>query len=47
VLLSTGDATALSSADRALSIENGELHGTLSPHLAAVLPLRRTAGSTG
>jgi ABC-type lipoprotein export system ATPase subunit len=47
VLLSTGDAPALSSADRALSIEDGELHGTLSPHLAAVLPLRRTVGSAG
>jgi ABC-type lipoprotein export system ATPase subunit len=45
VLLSTGDATALSSADRALSIDDGELHGTLSPHMAAVLPLRRTVGS--
>jgi ABC-type lipoprotein export system ATPase subunit len=47
VLLSTGDAPALSSADRALSIEDGELHGTLSPHMAAVLPLRRTVGSAG
>jgi ABC-type lipoprotein export system ATPase subunit len=47
VLLSTGDATALSSSDRALSIEEGELHGTLSPHMAAVLPLRRTVGSAG
>jgi ABC-type lipoprotein export system ATPase subunit len=45
VLLSTGDATALSSADRALSIEDGTLHGSLSPHMAAVLPLRRTVGS--
>jgi putative ABC transport system ATP-binding protein len=45
VLLTTGDATALSSADRALSIDGGELHGTLSPHMAAVLPLRRTVGS--
>lgn len=47
VLLSTADATALSSADRALSIEDGELHGTLSPHMAAVVPLRRTVGSAG
>jgi ABC-type lipoprotein export system ATPase subunit len=47
VLLSTGDATALSSADRALSIEEGKLHGALSPHMAAVLPLRRTVGSAG
>jgi ABC-type lipoprotein export system ATPase subunit len=43
VLMSTGDAQGLSGVDRALSIDNGELHGDIRPVGAAVVPLRRTA----
>jgi ABC-type multidrug transport system ATPase subunit len=43
VLISTGEATSLSGADRALSLVEGELHGCLSPELATVVPLRRQA----
>ncbi|HEY5342772.1 MAG TPA: ATP-binding cassette domain-containing protein [Solirubrobacteraceae bacterium] len=44
VLISTGDATALSGADRALSLTAGELRGSFAaPELAPVLPLRRRA----
>lgn len=45
VLASVGEATALSGADRALSLSDGELRGSLSPELAAVVPLRRRAGA--
>ncbi|HEY2632509.1 MAG TPA: ATP-binding cassette domain-containing protein [Solirubrobacteraceae bacterium] len=45
VLISTGEATALSGADRALSLSDGELRGSLAPELATVVPLRR--GATG
>jgi putative ABC transport system ATP-binding protein len=43
VLISTGEATALSGADRALSLSEGELRGHFAPELAPVLPLRRRA----
>jgi energy-coupling factor transporter ATP-binding protein EcfA2 len=43
VLISTGEATALSGADRALSLSDGELRGSLAPELATVVPLRRRA----
>ncbi len=41
VLISAGEATALAGADRALSLADGELRGSLAPELAEVLPLRR------
>jgi len=41
VLMSTGDAQGLSGADRALSLDNGELRGEARPSGAQVLPLRR------
>lgn len=44
VLMSTGETPCLSGVDRALTIGGGELHGRQSSELAAVLPLRRTAG---
>jgi ABC-type multidrug transport system ATPase subunit len=46
VLISTGEGTSLSGADRALSIGDGELRGSLVPELASVTqlhPLRRPA----
>ncbi|HEY7893054.1 MAG TPA: ATP-binding cassette domain-containing protein [Solirubrobacteraceae bacterium] len=43
VLMSTGETTALAGADRALSLSDGELHGSLAPELASVVPLRRPA----
>jgi putative ABC transport system ATP-binding protein len=43
VLISAGEATALSGADRALSLADGELRGSVAPELAPVLPLRRQA----
>lgn len=45
LLVSAGEATALSGADRALSLSNGELRGSLSRELAAVVPLRRRASA--
>jgi energy-coupling factor transporter ATP-binding protein EcfA2 len=44
-LVSTGDAAGLSGADRALSLTEGELHGSSTPELATVLPLRRQASA--
>ncbi|MCW3067934.1 MAG: transporter related protein [Solirubrobacterales bacterium] len=44
VLASTGEATGLSGADRALSLGDGELHESPARHLAPVVPLRRAAG---
>lgn len=44
VLMSSGEATALAGADRALSLSAGKLRGSASPALAEVLPLRREAG---
>lgn len=45
LLVSVGEATALSGADRALSLSDGELRGSLSPELATVVPLRRRASA--
>jgi len=45
VLIATGEATALSGADRALSLTEGELRGSCAPELATVLPLRRRASA--
>lgn len=39
VLMSAGEATALAGADRALSLAEGHLQGSLVPELAEVLPL--------
>jgi putative ABC transport system ATP-binding protein len=44
ILMSTGDATGLSGADRALALSEGELDGALRPERASVIPLRRAAG---
>jgi ABC-type multidrug transport system ATPase subunit len=44
VLTSTGDTAGLSAAHRALSLGEGKLNGSLSPHLASVHPLRALAG---
>jgi putative ABC transport system ATP-binding protein len=41
VLMSTGDAQGLSGADRALTIDNGELQGEPESAQAHVVPLRR------
>jgi ABC-type ATPase involved in cell division len=40
VLMTTGDATALSGVDRALSIGEGELRGSTTPAEGTVVPLR-------
>lgn len=45
LLVSVGEATALSGADRALSLSDGELRGSLGPELATVVPLRRRASA--
>jgi ABC-type sugar transport system ATPase subunit len=45
VLISTGEATNLSGADRGLSLAEGELRGSSSPELALVLPLPRRASA--
>lgn len=45
-LMSTNDAAALTIADRALTLSDGELRGTLTPQLAPILqlhPQRQTA----
>lgn len=41
VLVSTGESTALSEADRGLALGRGSLRGAPAPELAPVLPLRR------
>lgn len=43
ILLSTGEATELSGADRALSLSDGTLRGSVTPELATVVPLRRAS----
>lgn len=43
VLMSTGEMTGLTGADRALSLDDGALHGNVLPELASVTPLRRPA----
>jgi ABC-type cobalamin/Fe3+-siderophores transport system ATPase subunit len=45
VLVSAGEATALSGADRALALGEGVLRGEHQRELAPVLPLRRRAGA--
>jgi ABC-type multidrug transport system ATPase subunit len=40
ILMSTGDATGLSAADRALALAEGELRGALAAQLAPVVELR-------
>lgn len=45
MLISTGEATNLSGADRALSLADGELRGSSTPELAPVLPLPRRASA--
>ncbi|HEV3047038.1 MAG TPA: ATP-binding cassette domain-containing protein [Solirubrobacteraceae bacterium] len=44
VLASTTESTALSGADRALTLSDGELRGLPHRQLAPVLPLRRAGG---
>lgn len=44
VLAGTGDATGLTGADRALSLQNERLHASSTPELAPVLALRRANG---
>jgi ABC-type multidrug transport system ATPase subunit len=41
ILMSTGETTGLSGADRALVLDDGELRGHLTPERAAVIPLHR------
>lgn len=43
VLTSTDEGTGLSGADRALSLSEGRLRGSVAPKLAPVVPLRRVA----
>ncbi len=45
VLMSAGESTELAGADRALSLSDGELRGSLDPELAPVVPLLRRAGA--
>jgi len=46
ILASTGESTGLSGADRAMTVGDGELHGSLSPELASVHHLHAPAGSS-
>ena len=43
VLMTAGDTPCLTGADRALALGQGELRGDVTPQLASVLPLRRSA----
>ncbi len=45
VLMSAGESTELAGSHRALSLSGGELHGSLRPELATVVPLRRQASA--
>ena len=45
VLMTVGEATGLSGADRALRIGGGGLGGSVTPELAQVLPLHREASA--
>lgn len=45
ILMATGETAALSGCDRALSLADGELHGSVGPELAPVVPLRRRASA--
>jgi putative ABC transport system ATP-binding protein len=44
ILVSDGDGSGLSDADRSLSLAGGELRGKTSPDIGALLPLRRATG---
>lgn len=44
VLVSDGDGSGLSDADRSLSLAGGELRGKTSPEVGALLPLQRATG---
>jgi putative ABC transport system ATP-binding protein len=44
ILVSDGDGSGLSDADRSLSLAGGELRGKTSPEAGALLPLRRAKG---
>ncbi len=46
VLVSDGDGSGLSDADRALTLAGGELRGRRSPEFGAVVPLQRRGKST-
>jgi energy-coupling factor transporter ATP-binding protein EcfA2 len=46
ILMSDGDGSALSDADRALSLTDGELRGKASPELGSLLRLQRAGKST-
>ena len=43
ILTSSSEATGLLGANRALSLSDGELRGSVLPELAAVVPFRRSA----
>ena len=46
VLVSDGDGSGLSDADRTLSLAGGQLHGKTTPQTGSVVPLRATGSST-
>jgi ABC-type sugar transport system ATPase subunit len=46
ILMSDGDGSGLSDADRALSLAGGVLRGKASPQLGSLLQLRREAGKS-
>jgi putative ABC transport system ATP-binding protein len=46
ILVSDGDGSGLSNADRALTLAGGELRGRSRPEMGAVLPLRAARKST-
>jgi ABC-type sugar transport system ATPase subunit len=46
VLVSDGDGSGLSDADRALTLAGGELHGKTSPEVGELLPLQRATGKS-
>jgi energy-coupling factor transporter ATP-binding protein EcfA2 len=46
VLVSDGDGSGLSDADRTLSLAAGDLHGKTTPQMGSVLPLRAAGRNT-
>lgn len=46
VLVSDGDGSGLSDADRALTLAGGQLRGRRSPEMGTVVPLHRAAGKS-
>lgn len=46
ILVSDGDGSGLSDADRALSLGSSELSGKTSPEIGALLPLQRATGES-